>query len=112
MDRKTAIRPSSRSRNRSGGAESARHFGHFPSTPENRWTKDSVEIDQRTDRLCEAIKADKIKLYTIRVIEGNETILRNCASKPSMYFSVNQATELKGVFDKIAAELTTLRLSF
>ena len=29
-----------------------------------------------------------------------------------MYFSVNQAAELKGVFDKIAAELTTLRLSF
>jgi Flp pilus assembly protein TadG len=79
---------------------------------ENRWTKDPVQIDQRTDRLCDAIKADKIKLYTIRVIEGNETILRNCASKPSMYFSVNQASELKGVFDKIAAELTTLRLSF
>jgi von Willebrand factor type A domain len=79
---------------------------------ENRWTKDSVEIDQRTDRLCDAIRADKIKLYTIRVIEGNETTLRNCASKPSMYFSVNQAAELKGVFDKIAAELTTLRLSF
>jgi hypothetical protein len=29
-----------------------------------------------------------------------------------MYFSVNQASDLKGVFDKIAADLTTLRLSF
>jgi Putative Flp pilus-assembly TadE/G-like/von Willebrand factor type A domain len=79
---------------------------------ENRWTTDANQIDQRTDRLCNEVKSSKIKLYTIRVIEGNETLLRNCASQPSMYFSVNQASDLKGVFDKIAADLTTLRLSF
>ena len=79
---------------------------------ENRWSTDANQIDQRTDRLCNEVKSSKIKLYTIRVIEGNETLLRNCASQPSMYFSVNQASDLKGVFDKIAADLTTLRLSF
>jgi hypothetical protein len=79
---------------------------------ENRWTQDAAQIDQRTDRLCNEVKANKIRLYTIRVIEGNETLLRNCASQPSMYFSVNAASELKGVFDKIASEITTLRLSF
>jgi hypothetical protein len=46
------------------------------------------------------------------VIEGNENLLRDCATQKSMYFSVNQASELKEVFDKIAADLTTLRLSF
>ncbi|HZB37305.1 MAG TPA: pilus assembly protein [Beijerinckiaceae bacterium] len=79
---------------------------------ENRWTKDAAQIDKRTEKLCDEVKANKIRLYTIRVIEGNETILRNCATQPSMYFSVNQASELKAVFDKIAADLTTLRLSF
>jgi Flp pilus assembly protein TadG len=79
---------------------------------ENRWSKDAGEIDKRTEKVCNTIKSDKIKLYTIRVIEGNEKVLRDCASEPSMYFSVNQASELKAVFDKIAADLTTLRLSF
>jgi Mg-chelatase subunit ChlD len=78
---------------------------------ENRWTTDQVQIDQRTDRICQQIKSDKIQVYTIRVIEGNETLLRNCATKPNMYFSVNQASELKGVFDAIARQLVALRLS-
>ena len=79
---------------------------------ENRWTKDRVLIDQRMEKLCQETKSAKIRVYTIRLVEGNETLLRNCASTPTMYFSVNQASELKEAFDKIAADLTTLRLSF
>ena len=79
---------------------------------ENRWTKTASDIDKRTEKLCDEIKSNKIRLYTIRVIEGNESLLRDCATQKSMYFSVNQASELKDVFDKIAADLTTLRLSF
>ncbi|HEX8167251.1 MAG TPA: pilus assembly protein [Beijerinckiaceae bacterium] len=79
---------------------------------ENRWSKTASDIDKRTEKLCNEVKSAKIKLYTIRVIEGNENLLRDCASQKSMYFSVNQASELKDVFDKIAADLTTLRLSF
>ena len=74
---------------------------------ENRWTKDAAQIDKRTEKLCARSRRTRFA-----VIEGNETILRNCATQPSMYFSVNQASELKAVFDKIAADLTTLRLSF
>ncbi|HEX8666545.1 MAG TPA: TadE/TadG family type IV pilus assembly protein [Beijerinckiaceae bacterium] len=79
---------------------------------ENRWTKTASDIDKRTEKLCNEVKSAKIRLYTIRVIEGNENLLRDCATSKSMYFSVNQASELKEVFDKIAADLTTLRLSF
>jgi Flp pilus assembly protein TadG len=79
---------------------------------ENRWTKDAAQIDKRTAKICDQIKSNKIRLYTIRVIEGNETLLRDCATQPSMYFSVNQASELNAVFDRIAADLTTLRLAF
>jgi Flp pilus assembly protein TadG len=77
---------------------------------QNRWTTDPVQIDARTDRVCEEIKKG-INLYTVRVIEGNETLLRNCASNPTMYFPVTQASELKDVFKKIAGEITALRLS-
>jgi hypothetical protein len=79
---------------------------------ENRWTTNASDIDKRTEKLCNEIKSNKIRLYTIRVIEGNENLLRDCATQKSMYFSVNQASELKEVFDKIAADVTTLRLSF
>jgi Flp pilus assembly protein TadG len=78
---------------------------------ENKLSTDPVVIDGRTDRVCEEIKKT-INLYTIRVIEGNETLLRNCASNPSMYHSVTTASELNDVFKKIAGEIATLRLSY
>jgi Flp pilus assembly protein TadG len=78
---------------------------------QNRWTTDPVQIDGRTSRVCEEIKAAKINLYTVRVIEGNETLLRNCASDPTMYYPVRHASELSEVFKKIAGEITTPRLS-
>src|SRR3954452_1570362 len=56
MDRKTAIRPSSRSRNRSGGAESARHFGHFQNAGFSRRPAGGAE-GIRTPDLCSAIAA-------------------------------------------------------
>jgi Mg-chelatase subunit ChlD len=78
---------------------------------QNRWTTDPVQIDARTGRVCEEIKAAKINLYTVRVIEGNETLLRNCASDPTMYYPVTHAAELSDVFKKIAGEITTPRLA-
>ena len=79
---------------------------------QNRWDTDPVQIDARTDRACEEIRKLNINLYTIRVIEGNETLLRNCATTPTMYYSVTVASELKDVFKKIAGEIATLRLSY
>ncbi len=58
---------------------------------ENRWGANSAAIDKRTETACANIKADGIKLYTVRVIAGNAKLLKNCASSPSMYFEVSQA---------------------
>ncbi|HEX2727901.1 MAG TPA: vWA domain-containing protein [Beijerinckiaceae bacterium] len=79
---------------------------------ENKLSTDPLVIDGRTDRVCEEIRKLNINLYTIRVIEGNETLLRNCATTPGMYHSVTSASELKDVFKKIAGEIATLRLSY
>jgi von Willebrand factor type A domain len=69
------------------------------------------EIDARTKLVCENIKAANIKLYTIRVIEGNADLLRGCASDPGMYYDVQNASQLNGVFTAIATKLSKLYIA-
>jgi hypothetical protein len=81
----------------------------------NRWWGNGVNhdprIDARTSLVCTNIKNAGIKLYTIRVIEGNATLLQQCATNPSMYYDVQQAGQLDAVFKSIAEKLANLRLS-
>ena len=78
---------------------------------QNRWTSSQSQIDPRTTAACDAVKARGIKIYSIRVIDGNETLLRNCASDPSMYFSVTDASQLQGVFNVIGTTIANLHLA-
>jgi hypothetical protein len=78
---------------------------------QNRWTSAQSAIDARTEKVCANAKADNIKLYTIRVIQGNATLLKNCASKPEMYYEVTQASQLNTVFASIAQNLANLRIA-
>jgi Flp pilus assembly protein TadG len=77
----------------------------------NRWTTSSSAIDARTQKACDNAKAANVKLYTVRVIDGNATLLKGCASKPDMYYDVDQADELNGVFSSIAQNLANLRIA-
>lgn len=77
---------------------------------QNRWTTSSSSIDARTRKVCDNIKAAGIKIYTIRVINGDANLLRDCASKNSMYYNVSQAAQLSGVFGSIADNLANLRI--
>jgi Flp pilus assembly protein TadG len=78
---------------------------------QNRWTDSSSSIDSRTQKVCENAKAANIKVYTVRVIEGNASLIRGCATKPEMYFNVNQAGQLNTVFSSIAQNLANLRIA-
>lgn len=78
---------------------------------QNRFTSSQNQIDDRTELICDAIRDDKIKLYTIRVIEGNANLLRNCATESDMYYDVDQVDELKSVFASIALQLSNLRIA-
>ena len=78
---------------------------------QNRWASSASTIDARTQKVCDNIKASNIKLYTVRVIDGNATLLKNCATKPSMYYDVDQAIELTSVFSSIAQNLANLRIA-
>ena len=68
-------------------------------------------IDARTALACSNIKAAGIKLYTVRVIEGNAALLQSCATNPSMYFNVQSAASLTAVFTSISKSLANLRIA-
>jgi Flp pilus assembly protein TadG len=77
----------------------------------NRFTNNPSQIDARTAAVCDNIKKAKIKLYTVRVIEGNLDLLQGCASASNMFYDVQVASQLKDVFASIAASLSGARLS-
>jgi Flp pilus assembly protein TadG len=78
---------------------------------ENRWSTNQGTIDTRTTLACNNVKAANIKLYTIRVINGNANLLKACATKADMYYDVQQASQLSVVFSTIAQNLANLRLA-
>ena len=61
---------------------------------ENRFTTSGNEIDDRTKLACANVKAAGINLYTIRVINGDAALLKGCASDASMYYDVQDASQL------------------
>jgi Flp pilus assembly protein TadG len=77
----------------------------------NRFGDNQSTIDTRTSMACTTAKTAGIKVYTIRVIDGNSTLLRNCATDPSMYFEVTSASQLSPIFKQIASEISQVRLT-
>ena len=71
----------------------------------------SSAIDVRTALACTNAKAAAIEIYTVRVINGNASLLQGCATTPSMYFDVSAASQLDSVFSSIAQNLANLRIS-
>ena len=68
-------------------------------------------IDARTKLACAAAKAQKITVYSIRVMDGDIPLLTACASKPENFYNVETASQLTPVFTAIAAEISKLRVS-
>lgn len=78
---------------------------------ENKRNGGQGQIDGRTQLACAHAKAQGIVVYSVRVIEGNRTLLRNCASSPSNYFEVSNASQLTDVFENIANRIGSIRLT-
>jgi len=78
---------------------------------QNRFTTSRSSIDSRTEKVCANAKADNVKVYTVRVINGNATLLRNCATKPDWFYDVDEAWQLNSVFASIAQNLANLRIA-
>lgn len=78
---------------------------------ENRFTATGNDIDDRTRKACTNAKLAGVNLYTIRVIDGDAALLKECASKPEMYYDVQNASQLDPVFKTIANEISAVRLT-
>jgi Flp pilus assembly protein TadG len=70
-----------------------------------------ASMDPRTSAVCTNIKAAGVKIYTVRLVNGNETLIRDCATETSMYYDVANASELSGVFSAIGSQIANLHLS-
>lgn len=67
-----------------------------------------------TRDICTNIKADNIEVFSIAFqVNSNtvKTLLQNCASSVDKYFDAANATQLSDAFDKIARQMTTLRIA-
>jgi len=77
----------------------------------NTVEKSASNINARTKLACANVKAANIKIYSIRVINGNASLLKDCATNPTMYYDVKNADQLAEVFSAIAQNLANLRLA-
>jgi len=64
----------------------------------NRWSSNASTIDARLSAACIQARANApdnhVKIFTIRVVAGNATLLKSCASEPTKYFDVKDASGL------------------
>jgi Flp pilus assembly protein TadG len=78
---------------------------------QNRWTTNQLTIDARTATTCSNVKTGNIRLYTILVMQGDEALLKGCASNDEMFYKLTSANQIVDVFDSIGTELANLHLS-
>ena len=75
------------------------------------------DIDDRMKAACENAKANNITIFTVLVMEGNESLLKACASPDSVepkgpkYFKLTSASQLATTFHEIGTSLTKLRIA-
>jgi hypothetical protein len=68
-------------------------------------------VDNRQRAVCQNIKNAGIEIYVVRFRNGDESVMRSCASSNSHYFNANNAAELSAAFDAIGTGIGSLRLT-
>jgi Mg-chelatase subunit ChlD len=81
---------------------------------QNRFSSNTNSVDARTKLACSSARAAGT-VFTIRMIEGDKTLLEECASKDEKgqprFHDVLSADELPQVFRSIANEIANLRIA-
>jgi Mg-chelatase subunit ChlD/Flp pilus assembly pilin Flp len=78
---------------------------------ENRWSTSASAINARTTLACQAAKDAGVVVYTVRLMEGNASLLSGCATSTDTYYDINNLSELVPAFQAIGQELSQLRLA-
>ncbi len=92
-------------------SKAAAHYGD-PSI--NTQSEAENELDAKTTRMCNKIKAAGIRVYTIAFQVTAPTtlsLLQSCANSPDQFFASSSGAALSEAFKTIATELASLRLS-
>ncbi|BCJ91577.1 hypothetical protein IZ6_23120 [Terrihabitans soli] len=76
----------------------------------NRFTTNTATIDARTKLACKAAH-DMGTIFTIRMIDGDESLLKACASDPANYYNVEQAADVSTAFRAIGNDIGGLRVA-
>jgi Flp pilus assembly protein TadG len=78
---------------------------------ENRWYSSANPIDNRQQTTCNNIKAAGVTIYTVLVMSGSSTVLKNCASDQSKYFALTTANQIITTFNQIGTSLARLHIT-
>ncbi|KQT54520.1 hypothetical protein ASG43_02700 [Aureimonas sp. Leaf454] len=76
----------------------------------SRWDGLGSRIDARMRIACKALKDADVILYTINLMEGDQKLLRDCATSPDYFFDIDLASQLTSVFQQISKRLAVLRI--
>tara|TARA_R110001599_G_scaffold19006_8_gene73226 strand:- start:539 stop:2233 length:1695 start_codon:yes stop_codon:yes gene_type:complete len=68
-------------------------------------------LDDKVLATCTAMKAAGIIVYTVLLVDGNSSMMRDCATSPKHAFVATSADELQDNFNTIGEELSNLRIS-
>ncbi|MER0237988.1 VWA domain-containing protein [Fulvimarina sp. MAC8] len=81
---------------------------------QNRWwgSRDRDKIDARTLEACNNAKAMGIEMLTVRLIQGNESLLKACAENEEKYHYVTSSNQLTSAFAKLALQVKGVRLAW
>jgi Flp pilus assembly protein TadG len=84
---------------------------------QDRYGSRASDIDARMTAACTNAKADGITIFTVLMLEGNESLLRSCASpddtepKGPKYFKLTASSQVATAFETIGTSLTKLRVA-
>jgi von Willebrand factor type A domain len=78
---------------------------------EDRFAQSPALMDADMRALCTSARSSDVRVFTIRVIDGNDSLLRDCASVPGDYYTTSDSDGIRAAFRSIASKLMTLRLS-
>jgi hypothetical protein len=68
-------------------------------------------VNNRQRQLCTNIKNAGITIYVVRFRDGNEDLMRDCATSDEHFFNADNAEELADAFDAIGTGIGELRLT-
>jgi len=68
-------------------------------------------VNNRQRQVCDNIKDAGIEIYVVRFRNGDDSVMRYCASGDDHYFNANNASELAAAFDAIGTGIGALRLT-